>query len=66
MPEVLGPCDIVLEDKCFACNGKGAKSESEFPCWRCEGRGIIITEFGAKVLDFVARNLKLNITGKVE
>jgi hypothetical protein len=48
-----------LETPCEACAGRGGwrrADDSWARCPECDGRRLIPTEFGIKVLDFLRRN----------
>jgi len=61
--ELVRLCDMELEAECEVC--KGARwiappgSENERICHGCNGEGKNPTEFGEKVLKFIAARLKV-------
>jgi hypothetical protein len=64
--------DPKLEQRCDACYGRGIVS---FPsirkcakdgyemlrCSECKGSGIVTTEFGEEVLDFIRRHIEIGV-----
>jgi hypothetical protein len=53
--------DVLPETVCQACRGTGTRPPSEEgngpPCHDCEGDGMIMTRFGARVVSVVRRYL---------
>jgi hypothetical protein len=55
-------CEIFLEEKCPSCNGSGdidaETGRWKGPCRECEGYGVVLTDQGRTVLEFVMHHLK--------
>lgn len=47
--------EIILDEKCTACNGLGYR-EHNGTCPECEGTGFIPTEDGLQLLQFMRRH----------
>ena len=49
--------DLELEKECESCSGTGVYHNDRCP--DCKGDGVIITEIGAGILDFVLRRINI-------
>lgn len=60
-----------LEGKCQRCDGKGHLEipsfgrDREITCDDCRGSGLAPTELGEKFLDFIKRNLSLQLSARI-
>jgi DnaJ-class molecular chaperone len=62
------PTDFpALEVKCECCNGEGGtrREDGWIPCYECNGSGEKATEFGKRVLRFVAGHIDASSEIKV-
>ena len=47
---------VVLEQKCSDCEGNGFRNGDV--CHICEGDGLLVTEQGEAILDFIRRRIR--------
>lgn len=48
-----------LEKECPKCMSEGENIGGCYNrCWKCDGRGLVLTDFGEAVLELMERNFK--------
>ncbi len=59
---------VPLDEHCTACNGEGTGYDANDKYWRCDecdGEGIVMTQDGIELRNFVKEYVKFSVTSRV-